>query len=449
MKKTKFIILGATVSAFVPFTALSAGCSKETQKEYIKSSDRITNIVTRDANNLELIKDSITVTYLIDVGQLKDKALFQSGWEGLLALRDQLEANPQLKGKVKFNPVVPSAVSDFNDFYNNTFAKSDIVVINGFTHGTTLASFLEKYDQKTKNTPLVICSEFEIPNSPYKKLINANSKFIESSYIVGNATAEYLALKYPNNPEKRIVASFGGGNFPGVLNFNEGFVRGIYDYNLIEGNKKTVHNTLVSTPFEATTGFATSESTFQPKIKAVMESEGVNEGRSGRPTVVLPVAGPATGVVLELINNLKTDQLVIGVDSDQGYAYTSNATRFASSITKEYGQTYYDLVFDYIFKGNNKYLEDDSVTHIYNIVGSYTDGWTKFSASRLANEEDRKLYDKALKDAQSRFEALTKEQKDFISSSKYYDKDGNQQNEEAQLKRVEKIILAIKENANK
>lgn len=189
MKKTKFIILGATVSAFVPFTALSAGCSKETQKEYIKSSDRITNIVTRDTNNLELIKDSITVTYLIDVGQLKDKALFQSGWEGLLALRDQLEANPQLKGKVKFNPVVPSAVSDFNDFYNNTFAKSDIVVINGFTHGTTLASFLEKYDQKTKNTPLVICSEFEIPNSPYKKLINANSKFIESSYIVGNATA--------------------------------------------------------------------------------------------------------------------------------------------------------------------------------------------------------------------------------------------------------------------
>lgn len=449
MKKTKFIIMGASISTFVPLTALSAACSKDSQKEYIKETDRITPIVKREMTNLELRKDSITITYLIDVGQLKDKALFQSGWEGLLTLKDQLDADPKFKGKVKFNPVVPSAVANFNDFYNNTFSKSDIVVINGFTHGSTLAAYLEKYDQKTKNTPLVICSEFEIPESPYKKLINANSKFIESSYIVGNATAEYLALKYPNNPEKRIVASFGGGNFPGVLNFNEGFIRGIYDYNLIEGNKKTVHNTLASGTFESTTGFAPSESTFQPKIKAVMEANGVNEGQSGRPTVILPVAGPATGVVLELINNLKTDQIVIGVDSDQGYAYTSNATKFASSITKEYGQTYYDLVFDYIFKDNNKYLESDEVAKIYNIEGSYTDGWTKFSASRLENEEDRKLYDKALMNARIRFEALSKEQKDFISSSKYYDKDGNQQNEETQLTRVEKIILAIKENANK
>lgn len=68
MKKTKFIIIGASISTFVPLTALSAACSKDSQKEYIKEADRITPIVKREMSNLELRKDSITITYLIDVG---------------------------------------------------------------------------------------------------------------------------------------------------------------------------------------------------------------------------------------------------------------------------------------------------------------------------------------------------------------------------------------------
>lgn len=32
MKKTKFIIMGASISTFVPLTALSAACSKDSQK---------------------------------------------------------------------------------------------------------------------------------------------------------------------------------------------------------------------------------------------------------------------------------------------------------------------------------------------------------------------------------------------------------------------------------
>ncbi|TNK82690.1 BMP family ABC transporter substrate-binding protein [Mycoplasmopsis pullorum] len=335
-----------------------------------------------------------------DEGNVDDKSFNQSAWESLNLIYDQTEIMPTY--------VKPSG--NYETAYKAVINKGNkIIVLPGFKHKSAIAEYItENLDDLIEKKVHIIGIDFDIAediNYPY--FYSLQYKMKEAGYVVGFATAKFLGEKYSNDEAKRLANSFGGGPFPGVTDFNEGFLKGLYAY--AEENPKTK---VKHTPdIKLDSGFAAGDTMTNAVTTAV----------ATKASVILPVAGPATGEVLtELGKAGSNSTYVIGVDVDQSLAYKDNAGKFLTSITKGIAQSTYDIVTEILFPevAGTNFLKSKDANTKFAHSGSLKENWVGYVLSKITDEADRAKMDEALKAARVKFDALSDEDIEFINSGK-------------------------------
>ncbi|WAM08491.1 BMP family ABC transporter substrate-binding protein [Mycoplasmopsis cynos] len=226
--------------------------------------------------------------------------------------------------------------------------------------------------------------------------------------------AGYFAEKYPNDPEKRSATSFGGAPIPSVTDFISGWLKGIIKYNEENTNKKFKHK-----------GKLSLNAHFEPSQQKTDILNAINADS----TVIYPVAGPATGGVLEEYEKNQEkykDRLIVGVDVNQALAFEASRGKFLTSVEKKIAQSVYDVILGFGFENKEEKAKlqkldtnkDKTTKKTHSLVGGYADGWVGLSSSTLTNEQDRALMNKHINDAKTKFEGLSEEDKKLISAKK-------------------------------
>ncbi|QZE12284.1 BMP family ABC transporter substrate-binding protein [Mycoplasma sp. Ms02] len=345
---------------------------------------------------------------ITDEGDTNDKSFNQSSWEALELLQKQYG--------VKVKTVKPTG--GFAQAYSNALDDgSTLWVLSGFKHGDPITKWLKennRWKQVKAQNIKIVAVDFDLGDQELKaQLPNFYSlqyNTREGGWMAGYASAKFLAQKYAKQPERRVVATFGGGAFPGVYDFNIGYLRGILDWNEQNPTLKVKHGNDLNL-----------DSGFEPGDK--MTSSVQDAINTAGVSIVLPVAGPATGVVLAELNKIPTkkDVYVIGVDVDQSNTYVSDKGRLATSITKGLGQSVYDIISDIALKGTEEYepkFDKNERTSSFSYVGDAQNNWTGVADATLANEDDNSKMNEALSEARSKFTKLSAEDKEFIASYK-------------------------------
>ncbi|AZG68494.1 BMP family ABC transporter substrate-binding protein [Mycoplasma struthionis] len=407
-KSTKlFLSIGAglTAMAGIPLVAASCGGGKRavsaTGYTHPKSpKTTVVNINTDDKFKLtpEQAKSVKKIAVITDAGDYNDKSFNQSAWEAILTF-----ANKQ-------NPDIPRDKYDiyevkegkFTDAYNLALnSGAQVFVLPGFLHADNIKTWYQANKAKIQEKKITLIG-LDFDNGPFGANIPdtdgtgifLNMKIKEAAFIAGYAAAKFLSEK----PEaKRTFTTFGGGAFPGVTDFNEGFMKGVLYFNSQPGNEDKKVRT--SEPeVNLTSGFTVGQ-----------QMNGVIEGRlATNPSLILPVAGPATDVTVNSPN--LGDALVVGVDTDQALSVSKNSDRFFTSIQKNIGQAFYDAVArvatgigmnDEIL-GGFKYG-----SKTVNLVNGVDKNWVAVSPSHLLGEDKVKA-DKYLAEGKAEFEKLEK-----------------------------------------
>ncbi|VEU70147.1 BMP family ABC transporter substrate-binding protein [Mycoplasmopsis glycophila] len=406
MKKIRNIILGlSTVVVGVAPLAIAMKCSedKKQQKELkILSSLEKNDSLTSDVQVTRKPK----MILITDEGHVTDKSFNQSSWEALQVIKQQIG------DKGETNYIEPSQ-EGYDGAYNAARTQGwNIWILSGFKHENPIKKYLANAtnrkaleDAKVK----IICVDFAIDKTVYNYAYSLQFKVSEPGWIVGYATGAYLNDLFPNNPEKRIASSFGGGPFNGVTDFNRGFVKGLLAWNVANPDKKVKTN---KTGVPLDSGFIPNDAMKNVIINVLSE----------KPNVVLPVAGPATNTTVEMFIKDKTysDATVIGVDVDQAYSYQEGSKqfkRFLTSITKNIAQAVYDVILASEFNIDSKNLFADTPTKT---TKGWTNGlaekWAGYTKSHIANDELRTKYDTHLAEALSKFQALSAEEKTKVNT---------------------------------
>ncbi|AKA49925.1 hypothetical protein VO56_01475 [Mycoplasmopsis gallinacea] len=368
--------------------------------QYIAQKDRVTSISTSGENfSSSDVTDAIKKlqpVLITDEGNTDDKSFNQSSWEALLTVYD--------KTKIPVSFVKPS---NYQNAYNAALAShKKIWILSGFKHQSPIQKYIKQNkDALQKEGVKIIGVDFSLDPSQlngFSEFYGLNFKIKESAWIVGYATAKFLADKYPTDAAKRLVTSFGGGEFPGVTTFNEGFLKGLLSFAKENPSKKVIHTDELSlnSGFELNDTMATV----------------VTKHTSTNAEVILPVAGPGT---FEVIKNNKT-MSIIGVDVDQAVSSPENAGRFLTSITKGIGQAVYDVITEIIFgnKARTRYLQNKQANSIISLEEGFKEGWVGYSPSHLQNEADREKMNAALKEADAKFKSFGDAKVAYINSSK-------------------------------
>ncbi|TPI02522.1 BMP family ABC transporter substrate-binding protein [Mycoplasma struthionis] len=336
MKKTTklFLSIGAGLTAMAGIPLVAASCGGGSKKTVSATgythpkSPRTTvvNINTDDKFKLtpEQAKSVKKIAVITDGGDYNDKSFNQSAWEAILTF-----ANKQ-------NPDIPRDKYDIYEVKNGNFSDSynlalnsgaQVFVLPGFLHADKIKAWYKANKAEIlKRQITIIGLDFDngtfgadIPEADGTGIF-LNMKTKEAAFIAGYAAAKFLSEK----PEaKRSFSTFGGGAFPGVTDFNEGFMKGVLLFN--------------SEQQDATKKIKSTEDKINLSSGFVVGSQmtGVVDGRlATNPGLILPVAGPATDVTVNSPNF--RDALIVGVDTDQALSVSRNGNRFFTSIQKKY-----------------------------------------------------------------------------------------------------------------
>lgn len=412
MKKKFILPIIMTPIAATVIIATACGDQSEAQKPsgWIPKEERVAQIKTVDLTSVKEEARSQKYVLITDKGDVHDKSFNQSSWETLNQLYDQTGA--------EVNFIQPST-ENYTQAYNQALSQGYTVwILSGFTHSASLKSFIEQNYQTLVDRKIqIIGVDFSLTGAnalskQYPYFFGLLFKFDQSAWIVGYATAKYLAYKYPNDADKRIVASFAGGDNVGTTRFNTGFAKGVLAYNQDPKNTVKVKHQF---PVPLDSGYETNE-----KMQTVITS--VLSGQDGKtPTVVLPVAGPATGEVLNAYarSQANADKLVIGVDVDQSLSYPDKAGKFLTSITKNIAQAEYDIMTEILLSAKNsrenKFLVGHDKSKTFTLEGTFAQGWAGFTKSHLTNAADRAKMDQFLTDAENLFKSKSQAFVDYIS----------------------------------
>lgn len=430
----KYLGIFSLVATVPLFSALSCGSSSEFKpatdnKEALideKASAQdpapktnIGNVVFDPFSSLSVSDENLNFTktvFITDMGNVQDKSFNQSSYEGYQYLRRAFG----LKSFAPIQNTSSTAGANLDDFYDKALKDGyKIWVVCGFQHSTAIKSFYNKKNLKDKGIVVVgidvdLNSDENVkgsivPGIPQGYSISLQYKTQEGGYVVGYAAASYLAEKYKDKAEQRILNTFGGAAFQGVTDFIYGFLKGIYKYNVDEKNDKKV-SLYPKSKVDLNSGFISG-----PVLSGVVESQ-----LSGKAKIYFPVAGPGTSVLLGLLSK-KTDQkdsLVIGVDVNQSVSLSDYVGRFFSSVEKKIGQSVYD-VLKFLYSGQTKIEAlktfkkgEKSVV----IQGDLTNGLVGYSEPTNKDETDRKNIKKYLEAAKTLFE---QEEKPFEDYSDY------------------------------
>ncbi|QIW61990.1 BMP family ABC transporter substrate-binding protein [Mycoplasmopsis gallinacea] len=421
-KKT-LLLGGLSLVSILPMVSVISCNDEDDITQYIAQKDRVTNISTSGENfssaDVTAAMKDLKPVLITDEGNVDDKSFNQSSWEALLTVYD--------KTKIPVSFVKPT---NYANAYNAALlSHNKIWILSGFKHQKPIQKYIkENKAALQKEGVKIIGIDFSLDPSQldgFTEFYGLNFKIKESAWIVGYATAKFLGDKYPTDAAKRLVTSFGGGEFPGVTTFNEGFLKGLLSFAKENQNKKVTHTDELSLD----SGFLLDDAMATVVTKHI----------STNAEVILPVAGPGT---FEVIKNNKT-MSIIGVDVDQALSSPENAGRFLTSITKGIGQAAYDVITEIIFgnKARTRYLQNKQANSIISLEEGFKEGWVGYSPSHLKNEADREKMNAALREADAKFKSFDNAKVGYINSSKATE-DG--EDIASQAERLTALINAIK-----
>lgn len=393
--------------------------------------------------------------YLVtDAGKINDKSFNESGYNAGNEIMNLLGINDNLDKK--YDGIGYSEPKDEQEFDNRyKIAKSagaKTLILPGYKHG---GERLKKASELIDDV-VIIDNSNENHNNVTGLLFRADI----SAFYSGFASIIYsLATENYNKAGngKLVLATFGGSpNGFAVDNFMHGFLASINFYNEFkkdEENKKYIEemikainpnlkdgslekllNVEVSRANSQNEGIAIDQSNYFSGSFLAGSGQGISDKlvNTDKANVVLPVAGPQTGDLLNVIKKRKASTKVIGVDTDQIKVYPQFNDQFITSAEKDIVSSTV-LAISHLEKYNknenffNKVLEkykDIGVTEEKD--GKFVDvnladkktwsGTTKWLGGKISydngNKVNKNLYDLIMK--------LFKNGEKVIGSSKYY-----------------------------
>nr|AAD16397.1 macrophage activating lipoprotein-404 precursor [Mycoplasmopsis fermentans] len=427
MKKSKKILLGLSpIAAILPAVAVSCGNNDESNISF-KEKD-ISKYTTTNANGKQVVKNAellkLKPVLITDESKIDDKSFNQSAFEALKAINKQTG--------IEINSVEPS--SNFESAYNSALsAGHKIWVLNGFKHQQSIKQYIDAHrEELERNQIKIIGIDFDI-ETEYKWFYSLQFNIKEPAFTTGYAIASWLSEQ---DESKRVVASFGGGAFPGVTTFNEGFAKGILYYNQKHKSSKIYH----TSPVKLDSGFTAGEK-MNTVINNVLSSTPADVKYN--PHVILSVAGPATFETVRLANK---GQYVIGVDSDQGMIQDKD--RILTSVLKHIKQAVYETLLDLILEKEEGYkpyvVKDKKADKKWSHFGTQKEKWIGVAENHFSNTEEQAKINNKIKEAIKMFKELPEDFVKYINSDKAL-KDGNKIDNVSE--RLEAIISAINKAA--
>ncbi|MBN0919400.1 BMP family ABC transporter substrate-binding protein [[Mycoplasma] gypis] len=395
----------------------SSTTSSGTQNSSSELLAKIDKRMPVNASLAELIKSKQAIV-ITDAGHIDDKSFNQSAWEGLKTFaKDSSVAENEINNY----KIEPSSESDYDKYYSNLLQRNEVKywITVGFKHESPIKEFFSEEENRQKlinSDKVIIAIDYDasaplsndVQGLPQGHAISLLFNTKESGYVAGKSAAEYVStVMEPNEVSKRLLNSFGGGAFPGVTDFIEGYLKGINDWNKANPDKKVKHKVSSdASKINLSTGFNRDNQMATNVTKEVATDP--------KPLVILPVAGPAT---LDVSEKVRDRQLIIGVDVDQVNSVIQAKDKFFTSITKEIGQALYDILrglytndaqFLYGFQLGTK-----SISH----KGSLKEGWTGLAKAHLSGDETARaqaILDKNI----AEFKGFSEDKVGYINSDK-------------------------------
>ncbi|AGR41791.1 BMP family ABC transporter substrate-binding protein [Spiroplasma diminutum] len=386
--------------------------------------------------------------YLVtDAGKINDKSFNQSGYDGGNEIMNLLGVNEdkQYDGIGYFQP---ATLSELKDGYRNAAdSGAKTLILPGFKHNEdNLKTASELIGKNNGNTILLDGTATDASGKAIENSVGFLFRADISAFYSGMASIIWsLANGNYNtaNDGELKLATFGGiPNGKAVDNFMHGYLASIDAYNTLkaeEKGKEAIKTLLTSAGAEENS----LDKLLNVNVSRISSQDGskdleninffTNSFDAGKGTeiskkmigqganVVMAVAGPQTGDLLQQIREANSKTLVVGVDTNQVDSYQTYSDKFITSAEK-------DLVSATVAGAamttysNNEAFKTAADEHIKKAVltedqESKTDwkGETIYMGGKFSQGGNNKV-DKNLHDAIS---LLFKEEY-IIASSEYY-----------------------------
>ncbi|ENY53961.1 Hypothetical protein, predicted lipoprotein [Metamycoplasma alkalescens 14918] len=410
--KNQILLKLGSISALAIIGSLpliAAGCNNSKYSHPKAPKQPVADVRIDEKFNLtpEQVKNfNKKIVMITDGGDINDKSFNQSTWEGLLTFAD-IQAK---LSRSKYG-VLEVKSHKFEEAYNQALQSDyNIWMLPGFLHQKHIKSWIEKNIQKVKEKNIIfVGQDFTTKDTIKGYSIYQEFDTKEAAFSAGYAAAKFLSNE--KDKKDRTFGTFGGGDFPGVTDFIEGFMKGVYWWNKKASEDKKVY--ITSSDVDLTSGFETG-STMDTVINKIL---------SQNPKMVLPVAGPATNVLISK-ENIK-NKYVVGVDADQAIAAQGNKKGlFFTSIAKSLGQAAYDAI------ARISTIQDLSSNKIGELGGfqlgkedgiqfeGYAKNWVDITKTYITDANKKTLAEEALKDGRKEFDNLDENTKKWLKSKR-------------------------------
>lgn len=262
---------------------------------------------TSSATATETAAPAYKACMVSDSGGFDDKSFNQSGYEGLVRAQDELGAE-----------ILTAESTDEADYAPNIdammAADCDLIISVGYL----LADATEAAAIANPNQHFAIV-DASFSDADWNPVVYPNVKSLlfatdQAAFLAGYAAAGETATGK--------VATFGGGNFPGVTDFMDGFLFGVNYYNTENGTSVAVLG------WDGNAGSVDAGFVDQT-IGQTLGNGFIAQGAD----IIVPVAGPVglgTAQAAQAAGNVQ----IIGVDKDWALASPEYADVIYGSILK-------------------------------------------------------------------------------------------------------------------
>ncbi|MDQ0513828.1 basic membrane protein A [Mycoplasmoides fastidiosum] len=270
-------------------------------------------------------------------GEYDDNSVTQSTLTGVLHLSEQMKnITPSVREPyfVKLND--PKYKTPSEGYADALQRNVNLWFLVGREQFEGVKEFYEANKiQMDRRRTVFVAVDFQLPEDFAKgNSISYNFDVVDSAYVVGYATAKYIATSF-NNREERGISTFGSASVPSVTQYNRGFLDGVLAYNFLADYKNRVQITTDQINLSSS------------DINSKRLTDTVEQVLNKTTRATLPVAGnPGIESTIRYYRKNADFAYVVGIDVDQSLVYPTQSYRFISSITKNYAQAAYDIAAD-------------------------------------------------------------------------------------------------------
>ena len=414
----KKLLGGLLLTGIVPATLLLTSCSTNDEQPFDMGISESTKdyygekIATKASEAPEKVdRKTILITA---AGRVNDKSFNQSVWEAMSLYKEQAEITD--KKTITFRQTEEdNQLPYMYDLALNEGYKT--WVLTGFQQETLFKSWLARSGNQDKfiaSKAVVVGVDWNGSSFiPKGQFFGLGFKSQEASWVVGYAASQYLSTT-----DKPYLSSFGGGIFDGVTDFNNGFLQGMLDWNTANPDKKVKFHSgnKQANSINLSTGFLVNPEAMQTVESIVGIGADV-------PQIIMPVAGTLTTTTIDNINDKRSSQMVIGVDTNQSLAFPNDKGKFFSSVEKKVAVGVYKaliLLADIPLDFKEGTTVDDAgfeSTFVEYQTNAYVEygfdkGLVGYSPSTLSNSDDAAQVNIFLDEAYEKFSTSTPQ---FIS----------------------------------